>query len=248
MQKKNISGFLGAVEFVLFLMLSAFLILAVNTCRDFSEEHNIQTDIANIASYKTLMEGFRSKYGQLPGDFNGAKKLWPECADNTALNLSCDGNGNGIWDGSSESNYVFEHLYRAELLDDEYKGSSTSEKEDIYPKLATSGQNIVPAGALPQDVSELFFNFPLPQNVFLFHFENPALGAKLPAQERVNTIVVRTIDEKLDDGNPARGNLRVAYDVKGLYGNTNASELCIYKNEKYKKDDGPYFCNFILKY
>ncbi len=101
------SGF-SEIEFGLFIVLVAFIVVMVRTCQDYQEQYKIKSDIADILTYKAAGEDFKTKYGQLPGDYNNAKNIWPDCSDETNLKVSCNGNGNGIWDGG-EGLYVFEH-------------------------------------------------------------------------------------------------------------------------------------------
>jgi type II secretory pathway pseudopilin PulG len=245
------SGF-SEIELITFIVLIAVIVVLVNTGRDYAFQIKIKRDIAGISEYRTAIANFKTKYGQLPGDFSGAKKLWPDCNDSEALKAGCSGNGDGMWNGS-EGIYVFEHLSHAEMTDEIFKVEKDRTASSLYPQLAATGQSMVPVGDLGKnanaDMSRVFYNYPFPANSLMFYFESNIPGDIIPTQKRIEHIVVKTTDEKMDDGNGATGDVRASYDRAGIFGSYAVQELCTNSKGVYKDDeDNKYFCNFLVRY
>ncbi len=248
--KKN-SGF-SEIELVTFIVLLTVIVILVRTCQDFTHLNKIKSNIVQIEKYKTAIGQFKTKYAQLPGDLNNAKKLWPECADVPALKTTCNGNGDGLWN-NGEGFYVFEHLSRAEMVDEIYSATPASLEETIFPVIGITGQNIVPMGsfglAADKNISSAFFNYPLPANSFMVYFESNIMGDAMPTQRKVETLLVKETDIKLDDGNGATGDIRASYDNTGFFGAYKTTEQCTDSRGVYKDDeDNLYYCNFIMRY
>jgi hypothetical protein len=250
-KKRKDLGF-SEIELVTFIVLVTVIVIVTRAGIDYAHESKIKSDIANITAYKSAIHQFKDKYGELPGDFRHAKTVWPDCVDNEMLKTTCNGDGDGMWN-DNEGLYVFEHLSRAEFIDDQYRMVTDKGWASLYPTVQTTGQNIVPIGRLgstsQQNISTVFYDYPLPTNSFLFYFESDTPGGIVPTQKKIEPLVVRTIDEKLDDGNGATGNIRAAFDRREVFGAYPLGDLCTDVNGKYKLDeDNLYYCSFIIKY
>ncbi len=232
--ESKIRGF-SEIELTLFFLLVAFIVIAVHTCQDLSLESKAKEDIADISGYRIASDAFRTKYGQLPGDFNGAKALWPE---------SINGNDNGYWE-AAESAQVFKHLAYADMVE--------AADGVIFPKLSSTGQSVFPVGMFNKEstelMSDIFYGYPFPVNSFMMYFEDAANGNLMPSQKRVPHAAVAFIDGKIDDGNAVTGNMRVAFNNPDFFGISSVKEVCAYSNGKYRTDENDnLFCNFIIKY
>jgi prepilin-type N-terminal cleavage/methylation domain-containing protein len=83
-----------------------------------------------IDRYKMGIRTFEQKYGALPGDFDTAFDLWGTaggCTDNdvTGNPAGCNGNGDGVIAWDTEGYRGWQHLGLAEILTDDFSGTST---------------------------------------------------------------------------------------------------------------------------
>ncbi len=185
-----------------------------------AELRNLTTQ---FTSYQTAVRSFQVKYHALPGDMTNATNFWgaahstPSICKTTASTgtETCNGDGNGqIQDwptGSQEWFRAWQHLANAGLIEGQYTGvAGPKGGEDAIP-----GEN-VPQGKLNDGGFQLqsFINNPTwyfetaPNGITLIyghpHDSSGKIGLRIMKPEEV-----WSIDTKIDDGKPSRGNFYV---------------------------------------
>lgn len=200
----NSKGF-TLVEITIILVVVGLLITAILSGRELIEQSKIRNDVILIAT--TIPEAvkiFEEKYSELPGDFDNALALFPDCYDVDP----CNGNGNGKWyDSGIEVRHVFEHLYLAGLVKGPYSAGAVDSLASsdslrfagVYPALSIGALFAVPSS--PPDYN------PESGNAMRYSQNEDVDGNEkvvLPSS-------VKNIDEKIDDGKPNQGKMRLFY-------------------------------------
>lgn len=182
----------------------------------------------------TAVNAFRSKYNALPGDMDNAAAYWGfansggaggECADpldNRGTGTqTCNGNGDGyisygssLSAGESWELYRFwQHLSNAKLLNGNYSGvSAATNSHDAHkPGVNSLAGNLGNSGWTTWSIGNFgnasYFSHNYDTLLYFGAATSGSLnfGPVLTAQE------VASIDNKIDDGKPARGSVLVLY-------------------------------------
>lgn len=182
-----------------------------------------------IARYNSAITIFKDEYGQLPGDFDKATRVWgaeagavgtgnTTACDTIAYSASanfdtptCNGNGDGLVAASwRESFRAWEHLANAGLVEGRYSGMTHHASDNSW---GIAGINIPPSKA-DSDVGYLL-TYIAPQDgtttVFAGEYGNTwRYGAQNGMDELVSITAAEAwnIDKKMDDGRPGKGSVR----------------------------------------
>jgi prepilin-type N-terminal cleavage/methylation domain-containing protein len=165
--------------------------------------------MSDISSFQVAIEGFDSKYNDLPGDMSDAYAYWTTlCASSGSLATDatrCNGNGDGRIDFSSsdggldsESYRSWQHLVLADFLTGGYNGvaATSTAQADIGINVPASkrtkvGYSISNANTGDGNRNEI--------NLGAFYAANVNTNSALTPAEAL------AIDSKIDDGIPATG-------------------------------------------
>ena len=193
------------IETAIAIIIITIIISMIGVGNYLYSQYQLRTVINENAYYKAAITTFISQYGQLPGDFNKASTIWPNC-DATPAN--CNGNSNGIinreytFQYTDEALRAWQHLYFARLIDQQMSGYHNPIKQN------TIGIN-VPASKFPG--AGWFIDDYAPTELSRY-YNVITLGASIAGDINRNFILtatqVQTIDQKVDDGLPLSGKVK----------------------------------------
>lgn len=173
------------------------MIAAVTVGQDLIKASQLRSVITQIQNYDTQVATFKVKHDALPGDIANA----------TARGLNGpDGNGDGVVTqavgtsgiGEEVANF-WKHLEESGLTNETFDGdTSNGALGETIPKLKSGGGVIA------------YGNAAKGENYYLLGFKNPATGYNV---EPIFTPEdAFSLDSKLDDGYPLKGNVLARYD------------------------------------
>lgn len=178
------------VELSIALIIIGLLVGAVLQGRDMLARARLDAAVSQVEAIRAAVDGFRDRYGALPGDYAQATASFGAGVNN--------GDGNGAVAGTgvtSESLAVWLHLSRAGLL------------ANIDAVAANGGAKApaTPIGGVYNVVSETVQG----STRLWLRLGNPAGGANAAnIGGLLSPNDAWEIDSRLDDGDPARGRVR----------------------------------------
>lgn len=228
-QKSAADGF-TLMELSIALVIIGLLVGGILVGRDLIRAAQIKNVVEQRDRYATAVNQFRDRFDALPGDFRRATEVWSaasNCNVAEAGKSTCDGNGDGeIGSGhltaqqaeDKESFRLWQHLVNAELVEGAFNGI------DDLPETPIKGARwgVRYLGAVTGNAR--YFNgqyghvlgFSLDPH-FYTHYAS-AVGYLTPME-------LSNLDQKFDDGQPAKGNLVAAlgFSTSGL---TSVPQAC----------------------
>lgn len=175
---------------------------------------------ADFTRYKTAMMTFRDKYFALPGDMPNATAFWGKdntnCASDTGTASTpgtCNGNGNGIYDGAAgasmtgEEFQYWKQLALAGMIEGTYSGLSgpLSNINSVIgtnvprTRLSNGGYSIQYIGSYVGDSTWFDGDYGNVMQAGTQYITNRTGGPLVKPEEMWN------IDTKMDDGRPTSG-------------------------------------------
>ena len=246
------------VELSIVLVILGLLTGGILAGQNLIRAAELRSVSAQFQSYITATNTFRDKYFAIPGDMRNATAFWGAAHATPATCLTaagtgtqtCNGDGNGqlaVGGGANRYGEVFtfwQHLSSAGLVEGAYTGRAGS--SSAYH--TTAGTNS-PAGKLASSMwfTQYFGTYSGHANVFDGELGNVLyLGVLLAAAGNNNAGPVFTpeeawnIDTKMDDGQPAFGQVMGTKNTNPLtpncttsdtssseYNVSNVSKLCL---------------------
>jgi len=211
--------------------------------------------------YQTAVNTFRDKYLGLPGDLRNATSFWGEMGDAAAGacpatagtgSETCDGNGDGMigeHTGSNEHFTFWQHLANADLIAGTMTGVNDSTQHALEgailgeniptSKISSAGFFATWRGAVTSHAH--YFDS---ADGNLFHY-----GADAPANASVYWPLFTpqeawNIDEKLDDGKPATGNVKAMKNTSTI--NPNCTTTDVNSTAEYSLTSEDVLCSVIF--
>lgn len=201
------------VEMSIVLVLLGLLVGGVLAGQTLLKSYRLKGVLEEKEQYVAAVNLFSQKYNAFPGDFSGATQLWEQnsgCGGaSTSEIASCDGDNNGYIDGT-EFSYVWNHLGQAGLANQTYAISFPAvttvlsnylSAGDTMPESPISGAGwVIRYVGLVGDVQNLGYF----QGSYghALHLMRPSSDDVVAA---ITPVDAQSMDEKIDDGLPARG-------------------------------------------
>lgn len=229
--RKNLAAGFTLMELSIALVIIGLLVGGVLVGRDLIRATQMKNVVEQRDRYTTAVNQFRDRFDALPGDFRRATEVWGAAADCNVAEAgkpTCNGNGDGqIGSGNltaqqaedDESFRLWQHLANAELVEGAFNGIDQLPGTPVkgaswgvrYTGTTTTGNNRYFNGQYGH-----MLGFSLDPH-FYTHYAS-AVGYLTP-QELSN------LDQKFDDGQPAKGNLVAAlgFTTSGL---TSTPQAC----------------------
>jgi len=220
------SGF-TLVELSIVLVIIGLLLGGVLIGKDMIESAKLRKMIADVESYRAATAVFEEKYNALPGDMSNATQFWGTDAacPNSATTGTCNGNGNAqITNGvPGEPSFVWQHLARAGLIKGNYMPNWTD-------GTITPGLDAAPTPYPGTLISMFYIGV---QSGAAAHYDG-SYDNVLYAGGTTYTVPgwftggfscdrITMIDQKMDDGKPAVGNVVLYSRLSGCTSNTAAN-------------------------
>jgi len=199
------------LELSIVLVIIGLIIGGVTVGKELIRSAELNSVISDVSKFKVALNSFKLKYNVLPGDMKNAEAYWgvahavPATCKITAGTdtETCNGDGDGIIDntiGSDERVRSWQHLGNAGILPGSYTGINGS--APIY-----AGNVNVPKTSVGGS-SYWFISYYTYINASAASFDIPA-GHRLSLITGLTTEESFVIDQKIDDGDPANGNVTV---------------------------------------
>ncbi len=214
-QKKSQSkhGF-TLLELSIVIVIIGLIVAGISAGQSLIDASKRKQAVTQLEQYKTAINGFRLAYGALPGDINNAYDYWGAACDATEDN--CNGNGNKNIEYTSgpsanESLRSWQHLYLAELIDQEYTGIGQGTGNEAVPNVN------VPLFAFKNNLGIALYN------TSLYGVSSPArltfrIGLNATNSSPTSGVTAPEsyyYDSKFDDGKPLQGIIRSMHHVNG---------------------------------
>ncbi len=216
------------IEISIVLIIIALIAGGVVAGRDLIATSNHRNIAVKASELLSSITQFQEKYRALPGDMANATLVWgradgnsatqDNCADmdgDSALNATCNGNGNGFIASDAASTYerfrLWEHLRLGSYINGSYTGIAGG-SGDIH---GVSGSN-VPAGIIENTAYDLIYldsaslpaqYFAVPEYSHVLHMGMEQSGNNPPHGAIISAQVAYSMDKKIDDGLPGQGHL-----------------------------------------
>ena len=102
--EKLLRGF-SLVELSIVLVILGLLVGGVLSGQSLIRASELRAVVTEFDSYRTALHAFRDRYFALPGDMATATKFWgvSSACSGSAANGTCDGDGNGLFDASTNA-------------------------------------------------------------------------------------------------------------------------------------------------
>lgn len=234
------SGF-SLVELSIVLVILGLLTGGILGGQELIKAAELRKVVQEAQNYRLAVNNFRLKYNGLPGDFNMAERFWGEAnptpstcfdMDKSSVDGTCDGDGNGLIAEatSREEHFLFwHHLQKAGLISGTYTGKSGAACGAGCNQSHVPGENC-PSSAKGSNIgwsvaykgestgAEANPNWFLGNygHIFIYGAEHTASNAATN-KPALSPSEVWNIDTKMDDGQPAKGNVVVrTSDYPGL--------------------------------
>jgi type II secretory pathway pseudopilin PulG len=169
--------------------------------------------IRDVNKIDSAVNSFFIRFDALPGDFNDASSYWTSCDSPATL---CNGNNDDIInDQTQEDMRAWQHLALSEIYPGSYtgKGSSGTDIRVIGTNIPKSSAMETAGYMFDYKVESIYFDTTDTQFLAIGTKSTRSTwqdvyGSFLSARDGYN------FDKKLDDGNPARGNV-IAFNGYG---------------------------------
>lgn len=224
MTKKCFAAF-SLVELSIVLVILGLLVGGVLSGQSLIRAAELRSITNDYSRYITAAQTFRDKYFALPGDMTNATQFWGKdntnCTSDTgaaAANGTCNGNGNGIYEGAaiaggtSEEFQFWKQLALATLIEGTYTGiSGAAGAADAIigtnvpkTKISNGGYSIQTQASVAAGDTQFYPG--AYGNMIQAGTKNPTLRTGFPL---VRPEEAWNIDTKIDDGRPSSGFIRV---------------------------------------
>jgi type II secretory pathway pseudopilin PulG len=247
------------IEASVVLIIIGLIIGGIVIAKAMIRSSQLQGVITDVARYTQAVSDFRDKYLALPGDFTGAEALWGSdvsCPNTpypaTPHRATCNGDGNGqIFNyGNVATTYEIyrsvQQLADSGMIDGTYTGvAGPAGFQDGVP-----GMN-VPNGSLPgsgyllesllnADAIDFGGNFYPGPYLHAIIYGSPFVG-DAPRAPLFTGAEALGLDQKMDDGLPASGNI-MSFKHGGTF-----TPNCATAAAKYNKSDSKLACVLLFK-
>lgn len=187
------------VELAIALMVIGLLIGGVLKGQELIENAKITSTIRQIDAYKAAVMIFRNTYNAFPGDIKKPQSRIPNCTTEICI-IGGNGNGKIIWSdnaiGGLENMNFFPHLTKAGMIQGPEGGTEEEINSDRDKFLPTS----VISGTYDPFIVQYSNASPAEGRIAGHYYQLYGMSCKSG----------QAFDDKLDDGNPAYGEIKDA--------------------------------------
>jgi prepilin-type N-terminal cleavage/methylation domain-containing protein len=238
MTKRNMRSGFTLVELAIVLVIIGLIIGGVLVGQDLIKAATVRAAVSDIEKFNAAATTFRGKYNGLPGDLAAARAVefaLSGSGDTNATGAAGLRDGNGILEGGAGGSvalggelYLFwKDLGATGLIGGTYPGEPTNVP---YPQAAVTLANVntyMPRTKLRDSASIMAYS-QIGRNFYYIGAITAAITTgTVTTAGAITAIEAKSIDEKVDDGNPRTGialsytNLTTMTAVPGANANTN---------------------------
>jgi prepilin-type N-terminal cleavage/methylation domain-containing protein len=251
------------VELAIVLVIVGLITVGVVGGQSIIYTANVNSTIAQMRGYNTALNAFKLEFGGIPGDFKEAEEYEIHTDQNgdvntcvTSTGSGTNGNGDGVLQSRTnpvfryygEVGNFFPHLQNAGLINEAMRVetlscNNTDERQvgDDYPAIDI-GTSII---ALSNDKKIAYVIGALRESGTSINIQGTVSFAnELKPKESSD------LDKKLDDGNPARGFIKVLnyyrLNSQNTYALPNNATSCV-ENSEYNVDYDEQVCTLEIE-
>jgi prepilin-type N-terminal cleavage/methylation domain-containing protein len=248
------------LEMSIVLVIIGLIIGGILIGRDLIRAYELRSVMTDIARFKTAVNAFKIKYGQLPGDFNKAESIWgsdANCPDTaysaTPHTATCNGDGNGqIYYAAREIYRFWQQLANAGLIEGAFTGTRGPSNLiqaviglNVPASKIAGGGYTVYAGEISgwpadtnwyTDVQTILGN-----PIYFGSVSGPNEFTRWPI---ISTVDAYNIDSKMDDGYPGTGKVVSFGSNSGL--NPGCVTTHVTTTARYATSTGGILCNLVF--
>lgn len=212
--KKTIHAFTIA-ELAIVTSIIALVIGLLSGGKMLVKNGTIRAVISESQHYTNAINNFITTYGYYPGDFpyaynsTTASSIWGTVTGCTSS--ACNGNGDGTTSWSAESFLLWLHLRLAGMISGNYTGLGAG-AGNIWAVIGTNvpGSKYSSAGYIVEycGIASSFCSY-IPKQMLTLGGQTTAAVANNCATGIISKFDAYNIDNKIDDGMPITGNVRV---------------------------------------
>ncbi len=175
------------IELSIVLVVIGLIVGGIIAGKSLIDKAAINSTMAELEQYQTVVQTFKDKFKELPGDLSDASDYWPTCATNP---LTCNGNGNGLIDYTLS----WMHLSRAGMI------------TGNYPIITTNPQIGVDFPESPVERAGYGLSSGVTYGKTGNYFILQRLRTNSTIEGALSTLTASQLDKKYDDNKPATGN------------------------------------------
>lgn len=220
---RRISAF-SLVELSIVLVVIGLLVGGVTAGQSLVRGAQLRSVITEYMRYMAATQGFKDKYGALPGDFDDATSQWgtSTACGGTAVNGACNGNADGNITSDTAANTVGEpfQFWRQLSLAGYIEGTYTGISSSGGANGSVIGSN-VPASRFPAGGWSIVFDgvtsgiYDYYQDYGNLIFFGGISGSDMTWGNILTPEQAWSIDNKMDDSMPGTGKI-TANDLAGF--------------------------------
>lgn len=221
MSYRRQQGF-SLTEIAVVLVVISLLLAAVVQGGNILKAAKLKTVTAEFSEKQSWINGFRTIYDQLPGDFSYAADYWA-----AASTVSGDADGEiEFYDGSAvyEGFRAWEHLSYAEVADSQFSGGPATPTSTAATVGVDVPDSVVNNAGYFFDYNSMQFT---DENIIAFGVPIATAGNSLILDGALKPSDAFQLDAKMDDGVPSTGSLR------GQDGENSTANDCITAGGSY---------------
>lgn len=211
------------LEMVIVLTIIALVSGMFMVGRSMTRAADINSITSDLTKWTRAAVAFRDKYEGLPGDLYNATTFWtadscPGTYSTSKSKFTCNGDGNGhitdyfLGEDYNEMFRAWQHLANAGMVEGSFTGRyGQFDQRQTVPELNVMGSKVRNAG-----YTLLYFDHPCDDTNYwpsvyrhVFTFGTPFQGS-ITVGPALSSAEVMALDQKIDDGLPAHGNVMVA--------------------------------------
>ena len=208
---KSLKKAFSLLELAIVVAIIGLLVSGVTIGSNLIENAKKNKILSDIATIKTAIDSFYLIYKQLPGDYDNAAAKWGSYNSVSLPDGTLDGNGDKIIEWNSEGLRVFHHLQLANIITGIYNSSNNGNNA-----MSIDSENSNVKKAPYQNSAYAFYNEEINSdlnNYIVVGRIIEHLGLKTNKDAIINSVDAYSLDQKIDDGIPSKGNLRASYAV-----------------------------------
>jgi len=254
------------VELSIVLVILGLLTGGILAGQSLIRAAEIRSVSADFNRYSAASMAFRDKYMALPGDMRNATSFWGTdsggCPNGGGSTGTCNGNGDGIIGNGTlgntcENQEFWRQLALAGLIEGKYTPQTAANCfSNSIPGTDSAKLRIADSGMLITYVGPVTTNASFPGTVvFQGNYQNVYFIARVggtngvPLTPMLKPEEQWSVDTKLDDGLPGKGNVLSVYP--GTYTNAAGSTGCVTTSSAdtaaYTLTNSSLVCSLVIK-
>ena len=187
------------IELSIAVIIISIISAVTFVANDLRKSAAIRIVAVEVEEINIALTNFYETTNGVAGDFNRAAQFWQ--SDCAAKSIECNGNGNNIIEAYSESHLAWYHLYLGNFYVGNFSG--TGDGDD---KTQTANINVAEAAIKHAQYAIIHYHWPEFPDEHIILLAGKTIG-DIGKNAIIDPNTAFSLDEKIDDGKPASGNV-----------------------------------------